>query len=118
MGLLVGGFQNVRLLTGVSHRRSVGHRKIGVLVIIYGVSHRQMRKCIVFIPDTISDAELAIQLLARRHATEYFVYSKDKYWRGEDMVDHTVKVAVPIFNAAFPGCQAVFPPDNASNHSS
>ena len=88
-----------------------------MLVIIYGVSHRQMRKCIAFVPDTISDAELAIQLLPRRHATEYFVYGKDKYWR-EDMVDHTVKVAVPIFNAAFPDCQAVFPPDSASNHSS
>ena len=34
------------------------------------------------------------------------------------MVDHIVKVAVPIFNAAFPGCQAIFLFDNASNHSS
>ena len=33
------------------------------------------------------------------------------------MVNHTVKVAIPIFNAAFPGCQAVFLFDNASNHS-
>ena len=38
------------------------------------------------------------------------------YWRGDDMVDHTVKVAIPI-NAAFPGCQAVFLFDNASNYS-
>ena len=58
------------------------------------------------------------RLLPRRHATEYFIYGKDKYWRGDDMVDHTVKVAIPIFNAAFPGCQAVFLFDNASNHSS
>ena len=28
------------------------------------------------------------------------------------MTDHTVKVAAPIFNAAFPGCQAVFLFDN------
>ena len=34
------------------------------------------------------------------------------------MVDHTVKVVVSIFNAAFPGCQAVVLSDNASNHSS
>ena len=29
-----------------------------------------------------------------------------------------MKVAVPIFNATFPGCQAVFAFDNASNHCS
>ena len=34
------------------------------------------------------------------------------------MVDHTAKVAILIFNAAFPGCQAVFLFDNASNHPS
>ena len=70
------------------------------------------------VPDTISDTELATQLLPRRFATEYFIYGKDKYWRGDDMVDHTVKVAIPIFNAAFPGCQAIFAFDNASNHCS
>ena len=32
------------------------------------------------------------------------------------MVNNTVKVAIPIFNAAFPGCRAVFAFDNASNH--
>ena len=69
------------------------------------------------IPDTISDAELAAQQLPRRYATEYFVYGKDKYWRGDDMVNHTIKVAVPIFNAVFPGYQAMFLFDNASNHS-
>ena len=66
----------------------------------------------------VSDAELAARLLPRRYATEYFVYGKDKYWRGDDMVNHTVKVAIPIFNATFPGCQAVFVFDNASNHCS
>ena len=64
----------------------------------------------------VSDAELAARLLPRRYATEYFVYGKDKYWQGDDMVKYTVKVAVPIFNATFPGCQAVFAFDNASNH--
>ena len=60
------------------------------------------------VPDTITDAELAARLLPRRYATEYFVYGKDKCWRGDDMVDHTVKVATPIFNAAFPGYQTMF----------
>ena len=47
-------------------------------------------------------------LLPRRYAAKYFVYGKDKYWRGDNMVDHTVKAAVPIFNATFLGCHAVF----------
>ena len=34
------------------------------------------------------------------------------------MVEHTMKVALPIFRWAFPGCQALFAFDNASNHSS
>ena len=34
------------------------------------------------------------------------------------MVDRTVKVAILIFNAAFPGCQAVFAFDTAPNHCS
>jgi len=70
------------------------------------------------VPDTISDTELEARHLPRRYATEYFEYGKDKYWRGDDMVEHTVKVAIPIFNATFPNCQAVFFFDNASNHSS
>ena len=68
------------------------------------------------VPDTVSDAELAVRLLPRRYATEYFIYGKDKYWRGDDMVNRTTKVAIPIFNATFPSCQAVFAFDNVSNH--
>ena len=68
------------------------------------------------VPDTVSDAELDARLLPRRYATEHFIYGKDKYWQGDDMVNHTAKVAIPIFNAAFPGYQAVFAFDNASNH--
>jgi len=34
------------------------------------------------------------------------------------MVDHAIKVAIPIFRYAFPGCQALFAFDNASNHTS
>lgn len=68
------------------------------------------------LPDSISDEEINERLLPRRQATEYFIYGKDRYWKGDDMVDHTVKVAIPIFDAAFPGCQAVFAFDNASSH--
>ena len=60
------------------------------------------------VPDTITDAELTARFLPCRYATEYFVYGKYKYWRGDDMVDHTVKVAIPIFNTIFPKYQAVF----------
>ena len=70
------------------------------------------------VPDTISDAQLAIRLLPRRYATEYFVYGKDKYLWGDDTVDHTMKGAISISNAASPGCQAVFAFDSASNHCS
>ena len=34
------------------------------------------------------------------------------------MVGHIVKAAIPIFNAVFPNCQAVFDFGSASNHSS
>ena len=69
------------------------------------------------VPDTIPGTELTAQLLTWWYATEHFVYGKDKYWFGDDMVNHTPRVAVPIFSAAYPGCQAVFLFDNASKHS-
>ena len=46
------------------------------------------------VPDAITDAQLTAQLLPRWYATEYFVYGKDKYWRGDNMVDHTMKVVM------------------------
>ena len=70
------------------------------------------------IPDTVSDAELAAQLLPLWYATKCFVYGKDKYWQGDGMVNYIAKVAIPIFNATFSSCQAVFAFDNASNHCS
>ncbi|KAF8458748.1 hypothetical protein BDZ91DRAFT_800171 [Kalaharituber pfeilii] len=54
--------------------------------------------------------------LPRRQATEFLEYGQDNYWTGEKMVQHVVDVAIPIFERAFPGCQAVFLFDNASNH--
>ena len=47
--------------------------------------------------DIISDSELATP---RRYATECFAY-------GNDVIDHTVRAIIPIFNTVFPGCQAV-----------
>jgi hypothetical protein len=34
------------------------------------------------------------------------------------MVDHTLRIVLPIFRYAFPGCQALFALDNAANHCS
>ncbi|RPA99439.1 hypothetical protein L873DRAFT_1835395 [Choiromyces venosus 120613-1] len=48
---------------------------------------------------------------------EFLEYGKDNYWTGEKMVEHTMKIALPIFRWAFPDCQALFAFDNASNHS-
>ena len=42
---------------------------------------------------------------------------EERGWESSEE-EEDVKVAVPIFNAAFPGCQAVFAFDNASNHCS
>ena len=70
------------------------------------------------VPETMSDADIEDKNIPRRYATEYFVFGKDHYWLGANMVDHAVKVAVPIFEATFPDCQAVFLFDNASNHCS
>ena len=70
------------------------------------------------VPDAISDTELTARLLPRRYATKHFVYDRDKYCREDDMVDHTVKAALPISSAAFPSYQAIFEFDHASNHCS
>jgi hypothetical protein len=43
-------------------------------------------------------------------------YGKDNYWTGEKMVWQTLRIAMPIFQYAFPECQALFAFDNASNH--
>ena len=44
--------------------------------------------------------------------------TKEGYWSGDHMVEQTLRVAFPIFRLAFPGCQALFAFDNASNHCS
>ncbi|RPB21874.1 hypothetical protein L211DRAFT_888332 [Terfezia boudieri ATCC MYA-4762] len=59
---------------------------------------------------------ISIDGLPRRQATEYLEYGQDNYWTGDKMVQHTLQVAIPIFERAFPGKQALFLFDNASNH--
>ena len=54
--------------------------------------------------------------LLRRQATEYLEYGQDNYWSADKMVKHTLEVAIPIFERAYPGKQAVFFFDNASSH--
>lgn len=53
-----------------------------------------------------------------REAVEYLEYGPDRYWDGDRMVEQTIKVALRIFEIAFPGCQALLAFDNASNHCS
>ncbi|RPA99707.1 hypothetical protein L873DRAFT_1767021 [Choiromyces venosus 120613-1] len=76
------------------------------------------------VPDTISNEELLLDPMwpkrggiPIRDAMEYLEYGKNNYWMGDKMVHHTMQIALPIFQIAFPGCQALFAFDNASNHS-
>ena len=54
--------------------------------------------------------------LPRRQATEYLEYGPDNYRSSEKIVQHTLEIAISIFERAFPGKQAVFLFDNASRH--
>ena len=44
-------------------------------------------------------------------------YGGDTWWDGDQLVDQVLKLAIPIFEAAFPDCQALFLFDNATTHS-
>ena len=52
------------------------------------------------------------------YATQLFEYgSQGKgYWEAEDVVRHTLDIAIPMFEAVFPGYQALFLFYNAQNH--
>ena len=50
-------------------------------------------------------------------ATMRIEYGGDNWWDGDDLVLQVTRVAIPIFEAAFPGCQALFMFDNATSHS-
>ncbi|KAG0632761.1 hypothetical protein HOY80DRAFT_1113696, partial [Tuber brumale] len=76
------------------------------------------------VPDTVSNEELLLDPMwpnrngvPIRDAIEYLEYEKNNYWTGDKIVHHTMQIALPIFRIAFPGCQALFAFDNASNHS-
>ncbi|RIA79587.1 hypothetical protein C1645_840337 [Glomus cerebriforme] len=43
--------------------------------------------------------------------------NNDGWWKADDLVNQVVERAIPIFEACFPGCQALFAFDNASSHS-
>ena len=79
---------------------------------------------VLSVPDHISDEELLSDPTYPkddkgkpiREGFHYLEYGKDNYWTGEKMVEHTTRVAIPIFKHAFPDCEALFAFDNASNH--
>lgn len=49
-------------------------------------------------------------------SVHFFEYGKDNYWTWEKMVEHPIRVVLPIFKLGFPGCQVLFAFDNASNY--
>lgn len=75
------------------------------------------------LPDHVSDAKLLrdpmwviVNGAPIRDTMWYLEYGKDNYWTGDKMIERTIRIALPIFRYAFPGCQALFAFDNASNH--
>ena len=49
-------------------------------------------------------------------ATCTIEYGGDIWWDGDQLVDQVLKLAIPVFETAFPGCQALFLFDNATSH--
>ena len=41
----------------------------------------------------------------------------ETWWDGDQLVDQVLRLAIPIFESAFPGCQALFLFDNATSYS-
>ena len=54
------------------------------------------------------------------NASNFFEFGSagDGYWGAEDVISHTRDIAIPIFEAVFPGYQALFLFDNARSHAS
>src|SRR4051794_23961593 len=42
--------------------------------------------------------------------------NNDRWWKAENLINQVVDRAIPIFEARFSGCQALFAFDNASSH--
>ena len=77
------------------------------------------------VPDHIPDSELLqdpqwvkVDGKPVRDAMWLLEHGKDNYWTGDKMVEHAIRIALPIFRYAFPNCQALFAFDNPSNHCS
>lgn len=86
------------------------------------------------VPDSISDAELLSDPTFPRHpattgknpqperpirtSMHLHEYGKENgYWTSSMMIDHIIRIALPIFRKAFPpNARALFCFDNASNH--
>lgn len=43
-------------------------------------------------------------------------YGQNKWWESEDLINQVISIAIPIFELAFPGCEALFLFDNATSH--
>jgi hypothetical protein len=52
----------------------------------------------------------------RRQATEYIKVGNGSWWKGEDLMRHTLEVAIPIFETSFPKAQGLFLFDHATSH--
>jgi hypothetical protein len=70
----------------------------------------------------ILDSEYGIQpegpkRLDSHRATCSIEYGGDTWWDGDQLVDQVLQLAIPIFEVAFPDCQALFLFDNATSHS-
>ncbi|CAG8607258.1 17279_t:CDS:2 [Cetraspora pellucida] len=44
-------------------------------------------------------------------------FPREACWKAEDLINQVTNYAIPIFEACFPGCQALFAFDNATSHS-
>ncbi|RPA92028.1 hypothetical protein L873DRAFT_1559011, partial [Choiromyces venosus 120613-1] len=50
-------------------------------------------------------------------ATCSIEYGRDTWWDGDQLVEQVLKLAISIFESAFPGCQDLWLFDNASSQS-
>ena len=55
--------------------------------------------------------------LVTQFATCLITYDGETWWDGDKLVEQVLKIAIPIFGTAFPGCEALFLFDNATSHS-
>ena len=51
-----------------------------------------------------------------RQATEYIKVGHRSWWKGHNLIDHGLNVAIPLFEATFPNTQALFLFDHATSH--